>query len=117
MLDPETTQRTGVESALGEIKALVQNRKFARAEERLLEIIAVDNEHEEALYMLAVCQRYRQHYPTALETLGTLTALAPENGRAHQELGHTHRAMGNAAAALGAYSRAIQINQIGRAHV
>ena len=110
MLDPEITQRTAVESALREIKALIQERKFSRAEERLSDVITIDSEHEEGLYMLAVCQRYQQRYPAALATLGTLTLLAPEHGRAHQEVGHTHRAMGNSALALTAYARATQIN-------
>ena len=110
MLDPEITQRTAVESALREIKALIQERKFSLAEERLSDVITIDSEHQEGLYMLAVCQRYQQRYPAALATLGTLTLLAPEHGRAHQEVGHTHRAMGNSASALTAYARATQIN-------
>ncbi len=111
MSDSEATQKKlAVESTLHDIKELIQSRKFAQAEEHLLDIIALNRKHEEALYMLAVCQRYQHNYSTALATLAALTLLAPEHSRAHQEMGHVHRASRNHDEALSAYSRAVQIN-------
>ncbi len=60
--------------------------------------------------MSAVCRRYRREFDAALSKLARLKALAPENGRAHQEEGHAHRDMGHPDRALGAYARACRFN-------
>ena len=60
--------------------------------------------------MSAVCRRYRREFNAALSKLARLKALAPENGRAHQEEGHAFRDMGRPDRALGAYARACRFN-------
>ena len=60
--------------------------------------------------MSAVCRRYRREFDAALSKLARLRALAPENGRAHQEEGHAYRDMGRPGRALQAYSRASRFN-------
>ena len=60
--------------------------------------------------MSAVCRRYRREFDAALSKLARLKALAPENGRAHQEEGHAFRDMGRPDRALGAYARACRFN-------
>ncbi len=60
--------------------------------------------------MSAVCRRYRREFAAALPKLARLKALAPENGRAHQEEGHAYRDMGRPGRALQAYSRACRFN-------
>ena len=60
--------------------------------------------------MSAVCRRYRREFDAALSKLARLKALAPENGRAHQEEGHAYRDMGRPGRALQAYSRACRFN-------
>jgi len=67
-------------------------------------------EATEVLYMLAVCCRYQGSCSRALKTLQVLKAKVPEHGRAHQEEGHTLRAMGRHGDALRAYSRACRCN-------
>ncbi len=60
--------------------------------------------------MSAVCRRYRREFDAAMSNLASLKALAPENGRAHQEEGHAYRDMGRPDRALHAYSRACRFN-------
>ena len=60
--------------------------------------------------MSAVCRRYRREFDAALAQLARLKALAPENGRAHQEEGHAYRDMGRPDQALRAYSQACRFN-------
>ena len=60
--------------------------------------------------MSAVCRRYRREFDAALAQLTRLKALAPENGRAHQEEGHAYRDMGRPDQALRAYSQACRFN-------
>jgi tetratricopeptide (TPR) repeat protein len=64
----------------------------------------------DALYMSAVCRRYRREFDQSLALLEKLKELAPENGRAHQEEGHTYRDMGHPDEALLAYERACRFN-------
>ncbi|MDE0454155.1 MAG: sulfotransferase [Gammaproteobacteria bacterium] len=76
-----------------------------------LEAILLDEpENTNALYMTAVCRRYRGEFDAALATLARLKALAPESGRAHQEEGHTYRDSGRPGHALGSYERACRFN-------
>ena len=60
--------------------------------------------------MSSVCHRYRREFDAALAQLARLKALAPENGRAHQEEGHAYRDMGRPDDALRAYARACRFN-------
>ena len=60
--------------------------------------------------MSAVCRRYRREFDVALAQLARLKALAPENGRAHQEEGHAYRDMGRPDRALAAYTQACRFN-------
>ena len=60
--------------------------------------------------MTAVCHRYLREFDAALATLTRLKALAPENGRAHQEEGHAYRDSSRYDRALNAYARACRFN-------
>jgi tetratricopeptide (TPR) repeat protein len=65
---------------------------------------------EEALYLLAVSQRYLARHAEALDTLSALHECAPSHGRAYQEEGHNHKALGDSDAALNAYAWACHYN-------
>ena len=106
----ETQQNSSSELPLDKIKQLIQASDFAAAEQALQQQLANAPEDQEALYMLAVCQRYQGNLTPALKTLDALKLLSPEHSRAHQETGHVYRALNNLDAAMSAYSRATQIN-------
>ena len=95
---------------LKSIQDKIVAKRFDAALIDLTELLAADPENSEALYMSAVCRRYKADFHAALELLGKLKMLAPEHGRAHQEEGHTYRDMGRADDALLAYSRACRFN-------
>jgi tetratricopeptide (TPR) repeat protein len=92
------------------IQDKVVAKRFDDALTDLSDVLAADPENSQALYMTAVCLRYKANFQPALEFLTKLKALAPEHGRAHQEEGHTYRDMGRADDALLAYSRACRFN-------
>lgn len=73
-------------------------------------VLAESPDHADALYMYAVCQRYAKDLAGALKTLERLKLIAPDNGRAHQEEGHTLRAAGRFDDALAAFARATRAN-------
>jgi tetratricopeptide (TPR) repeat protein len=74
------------------------------------DILAEDPKNLDALYMSAVCRRYKQDFQASLQLLEQIKAIAPEKGRAHQEEGHTYRDMGRHDDALRAYARACHYN-------
>jgi len=95
---------------LGSIQGKVVAKRFDDALTDLAGVLEADPENIEALYMSAVCRRYKTDFQPALELLAQLKVVAPEHGRAHQEEGHTFRDMGQADDALLAYSRACRFN-------
>ena len=92
------------------IQAKIVARQFGQALAELEPILADEPGNTDALYMSAVCRRYLGEFGQALALLGKLKALTPENGRAHQEEGHTYRDMGHLEPALAAYIRACRFN-------
>ncbi len=99
-----------IDARLQSIQGQIVARQFDRALNDLYELQQEVAENSEALYMSAVCHRYRQDYEKALECLARLKVMVPEHGRAHQEEGHTYRAMGRIDEALQAYGRACRFN-------
>jgi tetratricopeptide (TPR) repeat protein len=67
-------------------------------------------EHREALYLLAVAQRYSRRPLDGLATITQLIELNHGYGRAHQERGHCLRALGRNDDALAAYQAAVSYN-------
>jgi len=66
----------------------------------------------EALYMAAVCYRYKRDYPQAQTLLDRLITADPNNGRAHQEQGHLSVACNQPERAASAFARACKINPV-----
>jgi tetratricopeptide (TPR) repeat protein len=97
-------------SDLGSIQDKVAAGRFDEALRELDEVLGADPENPEALYMSAVCRRYKADFDTALEIIARLKSVAPEHGRVHQEEGHAYRDMGRPDDALRAYARACRFN-------
>lgn len=90
--------------------ALLQNGRIEEAESLAHKMASADPDNGEALYLLAVCQRYTQQHSAALETLSALKTCRPAYGRAYQEEGHVHIAAGDSRAALQAFRHAVSLN-------
>ncbi len=67
-------------------------------------------ENRDVLYMIAVSQRYLQRIPEALATLERFERLHPDYSRLYQERGHCYVALREAAPAIEAFLRAVNIN-------
>ena len=96
--------------ALAAIQARIVGKQYEEALADLKVILRDDPHNTDALYMSAVCHRYRREFDAALAQLARLKAIAPENGRAHQEEGHAYRDMARPGRALGAYAQACRFN-------
>ncbi|WP_219893560.1 tetratricopeptide repeat-containing sulfotransferase family protein [Aquisediminimonas profunda] len=98
------------EDRLRKARSLLQGAKFGEAAEVCTEILAHTPQHQEALYTLAVAQRFDGKPLEALSTLASLIDLSPSYGRAWQERGHCLRALGRSEEAFSAYQAAVTHN-------
>ncbi len=103
-------QETRPTPDLKSIQGKVVAKRFDEALAELDTLLQSDPEEPEALYMSAVCRRYKRDFEPALRLIERLKAVAPEHGRAHQEEGHAYRDMGRPDEALRAYARACRYN-------
>src|SRR5438128_2128809 len=99
-----------VEAEVRHIRKLIEASQFPQALAATGKLLQEVPENRDVLYMMAVSQRYLRRLPDALATLTRLEGLHPDYGRLFQERGHCYRTLGDAAAALVAYVRAIQLN-------
>ena len=104
------------ESAAAEARALIRRADFAGAERLLAAALAEKGQTQgaasqtEALYTLAVAQRYGGKADAALATLDQLLAVDSEYARAHQERGHVLLTENRLEDARQAYERAVRLN-------
>ena len=107
--------QTGTSANLTLAKELIQTARFGDAIISLKQILASDSEPEdenrtEALYMLAVAQRYGNQPGQAMTTLETLLGHNFEYARAYQERGHLFLSLNRSEDAIRAYTRAADLN-------
>ena len=103
---------------LPSIQKMMANQQFDRALNQLQPLLDNDStetqdnhpESIEALYMAAVCYRYKKELTQAQTLLSRLLTTDPNNGRAHQEQGHLLMAGNQPEAAASAFMRACKIN-------
>ncbi len=100
------------EERLKEARAQMYDGRFKQAYENSKAILAGDDEHIDAHYMKAVCERYLGKHESALTSIDKLKSLSPDFGRAYQEEGHVYRALDQLEQAMTAYRRACQYNPV-----
>ena len=106
----ETAPPRGGAVSVSPIQTKIVAKQYREALTDLEAVLRDDPDNPDALYMSAVCHRYRREFEPALALLKRQQALTPENGRAHQEEGHAYRDMGRPEQALRAYARACRFN-------
>jgi len=95
---------------LRDIQAEIAAGKLPAAILSLASLLDADPDDEEALYMMAVAQRFAGANDNALRVLNHLKTISPNHSRAHQEEGHVYRDLDQPDAALRAYDRALKLN-------
>lgn len=99
-----------IENEVRRIRALVEQRDFARALADATRLLEEVPENRDVLYLVAVSQRYLGRIEDALATLQRFEKIHPGFGRLFQERGHCYRTSGEVALALEAYRRAVALN-------
>ncbi len=99
-----------IDDALRSARALLQDARLTDAVAACEDILRIAPDHAEALYTLAVAQRFGGEHIDALATLARLMAADASYGRAWQERGHCLRELGRSDDALAAYQAAVTHN-------
>jgi tetratricopeptide (TPR) repeat protein len=89
---------------------LIQQGDFARALSVAVSLRAAAPQHRDALYMIAVCQRFLKRVPDALSTLAELEKAHPQFSRLYQERGHCYVGQRRADEAIQAFEHAVRLN-------
>ena len=95
---------------LSEATDAVKDGSFEHAL-NLLKIILKDHpDHIDGLYLAAVSSRYLKQFDDSKNYIEQLLIIAPDMGRAYQELGHLSRDMGDEEKAVVHYRQACELN-------
>ncbi len=89
---------------------LVKESRFKDALGLLEIILEGQPENIDSLYLAAVCSRYLKSFDDSQKYIEGLLTLAPDMGRAYQELGHLNRDMGNEDKSVMHYRQACELN-------
>jgi tetratricopeptide (TPR) repeat protein len=103
-------ENADIDGMLKQARELLQDGRIEASADLARKLLRASPDNDEALYILAVCQRYLKQFDSALESLDRLKALRPAYGKAWQEEGHLLLAAGNKSAALVAFRRAVSLN-------
>lgn len=95
-----------------DIQKQIASGNFSDALQGIDNLLAINPDHAEALYMAAVCYRYLQQYDKAQEALDALLSGSYDRGRVYQEQGHLHVALSSPQKALAAFANACQLNPV-----
>ena len=101
---------TTADQKLHQIQKKIELGQYEQALAELDRYTDSESVSPDIYYMQAVCLRYSCQFENALRVLKRLKELAPDFGRAHQEEGHTYRALGQQTLALKAYEKACALN-------
>ncbi|HYB32227.1 MAG TPA: sulfotransferase [Steroidobacteraceae bacterium] len=101
---------SAVELEVRRIRELVAARHFAEALPATDALLVTVPENRDVLYLRALIQRMLGHISAALATLAGLERLYPRFSRLYQERGNCYVTRKQAAPAIDAFARAVQIN-------
>jgi tetratricopeptide (TPR) repeat protein len=99
-----------VEAEMRHIRALLEQRRFAESLAAAEALAQQVPDSREVLLAIAVSQRMLHKITDALATLDRLEQHHPNFSRLYQERGHCHVALKDAAPAIAAYLRGVNIN-------
>jgi tetratricopeptide (TPR) repeat protein len=114
MLGDESDEGANVSAEIADAlvlaKQLLNKGQFSDAIGRLEGLLQKVPDHQEALYIMAVCLRYNNQPQQALTVLDQLLELCSDYARAHQERGHLLFKQGQTDHAVAAYEAAVALN-------
>jgi tetratricopeptide (TPR) repeat protein len=107
---PAPLQPSPIELEVRRIRELAKSERYAEALSAAEALAAQVPENRDALYLIALTQRYLNRIPEALAALERLEQLYPGFSRLYQERGHCYVALRDAPRAIDAFLRGVNIN-------
>jgi tetratricopeptide (TPR) repeat protein len=101
---------SSVETGVLRLRALLEQGQFAAALAEAQALREKVPENRDVWYIIAVSQRYLKRIEDALSTLAQFELLHPDYSRLFQERGHCYVALREAAPAIEAFLRAVNLN-------
>ena len=101
---------TNVSLDLSDATQAVKENRFKDATTLLNRILKDQSENIAALYLSSVSYRYLKEFDKSERHIMNLLSIAPDMGRAYQELGHLNRDQGNEEKAVMHYRQACELN-------
>ena len=95
---------------LSEARQAVKENRFQDALDLFAIILKDDPEHIDSLYLASVSSRYLKKFEESKKFIERLMGIAPDMGRAYQELGHIYRDMGKIDKSAVHYRQACELN-------
>jgi tetratricopeptide (TPR) repeat protein len=95
---------------LSEARQAVKENRFQDALDLFAIILKDDPEHIDSLYLASVSSRYLKKFEESKKFIERLMVIAPDMGRAYQELGHIYRDMGKIDKSAVHYRQACELN-------
>ena len=108
--DELSIDETTLSIDLSDATEAVKESRFQYALNLLDNILKDHPNHIDSLYLAAVSARYLKKFQDSQENIEKLLTIAPDMGRAYQELGHLNRDMGNEEQAVVHYRQACELN-------
>lgn len=108
-IQQDSALQTDLSKYIQQAKILLQQKQFHKAIAQLSSVLTLDEKNLDALYILAVCQRYLGQTDDALGTLNKLKQYHSGYSRAYQEQGHNLRHT-DKIGAINAYEQAVILN-------
>lgn len=99
-----------IQDQLVQAKQFLQQAKLQDSIDASNKILQQQPQNTEALYLLAVAQRYLKQPVQALKVLEKLVQINPAYGRAYQEQGHNFKTNNQLSNALVAFEKAVRYN-------
>ena len=108
--DQSNTDETTLKVDLSEATEAVKEGRFEYALNSLKIILKDHPDNIDSLYLAAVSTRYLKKFDDSKKYIEQLLLIAPDMGRAYQELGHLNRDIGNEEKAVLHYRQACELN-------
>ena len=108
--DQSNTDETTLKVDLSEATEAVKEGRFEYALNSLKIILKDHPDNIDSLYLAAVSTRYLKKFDDSKKYIEQLLLIAPDMGRAYQELGHLNRDIGNEEKAVMHYRQACELN-------
>jgi tetratricopeptide (TPR) repeat protein len=109
-MNNKSIEETTLQVDINEATIALKENRFLEALNILKINLSNHPNHIDSLYLAAVSARYLKKYDESKDYILSLLKLAPDMGRAYQELGHLNKSIGNDKESISNFRQACELN-------